>query len=201
MVAVASASTPTYSYSSQATQKDYSLFDVISFGPVFLLFQGNTLLNTSNRERKREYNLYSNTGSQYHALSFERSQDSLSSANSFDLLKIKNLETIRKIACFEYDWNGNGAKPFSETSINLFSDIISELDKQPVIAPTGRNSLLMQYTLDDKSMLAFEVSERKVDKVYVPQGNFALATTDVFVDAFSKQIKDSVRHFYGQKQN
>lgn len=60
-------------------------------------------------------------------------------------MKVENLNKIMKMSRFEDDWNGTGGKAFSPNAIFLFSMVIEMLEKQPEIAPTGRNSLLLQY--------------------------------------------------------
>ena len=57
----------------------------------------------------------------------------------------------------------------------------------------------MQYELDDKSLLAFEVSESRTDKVYIPEGDYSAAQTDVFTKDVKQKIKESVEEFYGLK--
>lgn len=116
---------------------------------------------------------------------------------SIDLLKIRNLNKINKMSLFAENWNGSGGMKFSDKSIYLFEEIIKTLYKQPDIAPTGRNSLLMQYALDDKSLLAFEVSEKRAEKVYVPKGDYSLAQTEVYTENIIQQINESVELFYG----
>lgn len=71
------------------------------------------------------------------------------------------------------------------------------LIKQPQIAPTGRNSLLLQYELDDKSLLAFEVGEKRTEKVYIPQGDYSLVQTDSFSEHIGERINECVECFYG----
>lgn len=116
-----------------------------------------------------------------------------------DLMKIENLNKIDKISGFKEDWNGNGGKAFQKNTIIFLKEIINTLDKQPQIAPTGRNSLLMQYELDDKSLLAFEVNEKRAEKVYVPKGDYAKAEVDIYTENIGKKMKESVAHFYGFK--
>lgn len=116
---------------------------------------------------------------------------------AIDLMKIENLNKIEKMALFEYDWNGTGGSAFSNNAIALFKSLIEILDKQPQIAPTGRNSLLLQYELDDKSLLAFEVRENYTEKVYIPKGNYSMAQVSSFTENIEQQIKESVKRFYG----
>lgn len=118
---------------------------------------------------------------------------------AIDFLKVINLNKIERMANFLVDWNGNGASSFSKAAIDFFKIIISGLSKQPEVAPTGRNSMIMQYELQDKSKLVFEVSEKKVEKVYSPQGNYAFAECEIFVDGFVQKINCCVERFYGFK--
>lgn len=114
-----------------------------------------------------------------------------------DVLKVENLNKIDKMALFKTDWNGTGGKPFSNEAITLFRMIIEQLDKQPQIAPTGRNSLLMQYELEDRSLLAFEVTESKTEKVYIPKGDYSRAHNEIFTENIGQRIEESVKLFYG----
>ena len=127
----------------------------------------------------------------------EKGTEGLYTNNAIDLMKIENLNKIRKMSSFEHDWNGTGGSAFSPNAIALFESIIKMLDKQPQIAPTGRNSLLLQYELDDKSLLAFEVSENRTEKVYIPKGNYSMVQMNTFTENVEQQIKESVKLFYG----
>ena len=98
---------------------------------------------------------------------------------------------------FQDNWNGTGGCAFSAKALERFVEVIEVLNKQPKIAPTGRNSLLMQYEKDDKSLLAFEVGEEKVEKVFIPRGDYALAEMEVYTEDFGQKIVETVRKFYG----
>lgn len=123
----------------------------------------------------------------------------LSNSLFFDLSKIDNLEKLEHMSHFQADWNGTGGLAFSRAAIGFFREIINNLRNQPQIAPTGRNSLLLQYELGDRSLLAFEVREDRVEMVCVPKGNYSLATSKVFTDNYVQQIDTQVACFYGLK--
>ena len=127
--------------------------------------------------------------------------DCLKNSLFLDLLKIENLKKLDCISLFQENWNGVGGRAFSGTSIRIFRDIIENVCKQPSIAPTGRNSLLLQYELDDHSILAFEVREKRVEMVYAKRGDYSSAISKVFTDDFIKNINSQVARFYGLKQN
>lgn len=116
--------------------------------------------------------------------------------NPYDL-KRKNLAKIEKMALFESDWNGNGGVKFTTGAIDTFKEVIGVLNKQPEIAPTGRNSLLMYYELANGSRLIFEVSENKAEKVYIPNGDYVKASIQIYVGNVSFKINEAVENFYG----
>lgn len=116
-------------------------------------------------------------------------------------LKQENLAKIEKMAHFKYNWNGNGGEKFTKGAIDTFREVIDVLHRQPQIAPTGRNSLLMQYELVDKSRLIFEVSENKAEKVYIPKGDYSEAEVQMYVENVKHQINEAVENFYEPKSN
>ena len=116
---------------------------------------------------------------------------------SIDILKQKNLNKIELMSHFQADWNGNGGLPFSEEAIALFNAIIQTLNIQPVIAPTGRSSLYMEFQSSDMSELIFEIFVDRAERVFIPQGNYSLAESEIFDENICSQIKESVRLFYG----
>lgn len=118
-----------------------------------------------------------------------------------DLLKLKNEQKIKGISSLEEDWNGNGALPFDETLIQSFLDVINGVYEQPEIAPTGRNSLIMQYDFPDSSMLVFEIFEGKAEKVYVPQGNYECAEVEQYTKDIVIEINRCLEKIYGFEQN
>lgn len=123
----------------------------------------------------------------------------LSNSLFFNLSKFENLEKLEHMSHFQADWNGTGGLAFSRAAIGFFREVINNLRNQPQIAPTGRNSLLLQYELGDRSLLAFEVREDCVEMVCVPKGNYSLATSKVFTDNYVQQIDTQVAYFYGLK--
>lgn len=113
-----------------------------------------------------------------------------------NMMKIENIKKIKKMALFSQDWNGTGGNVFSDDAICLFERIIETLERQPQIAPTGRNSLLMQYELEDNSILAFEVSEHRTEKVLIPKGDYEMVQVDFIYEDVVERIKECVTSFY-----
>ena len=115
---------------------------------------------------------------------------------NIDFLKQINLHKIELMSTFEDNWNGNGGLAFSKSAIQTFKTVIKNLHRQPEIAPTGRNTLLMQYELPNQSRLAFEVSESNVESVFVPYKDFRNAETNTFTENFSDNINRYAKRFY-----
>lgn len=165
---------------------------------VVAVFVGTTLLRSpSSSEIISEYNCASPSYIKYINWEQEKENVGLGVNKAIDLMKIENLNKINKMALFNEDWNGTGGKAFSSAAIILFIEIIKTLEKQPQIAPTGRNSLLLQYELTDKSILAFEVTEKRTEKVYIPKGDYSAAQVEIYNENICQQINESVEYFYG----
>lgn len=125
----------------------------------------------------------------------------LTNVEIMDVIKMENLNKIENMKKFEYNWNGNGGLPFSAESLLLFQDLIQNVIKQPEIAPTGRESLLVQYELDDKSYLGFEIFKDKATKVLIPQRDYFKAIEEEVTENIVDFVNKNVENFYGQRNN
>lgn len=99
---------------------------------------------------------------------------------SFNDLQQENLIKIEKMAFLESNWNGNGGEKFATGAIDTFKEVIGVLNRQPDIAPTGRNSLLMRYELANGS-----------------SGDYAKANIQIYAGNVSHKINETVENFYG----
>ena len=111
---------------------------------------------------------------------------------------IKSLERLNDIGNLEQDWNGYGAKPFSDTLIDKCEKIVSLLSVQPSIYPTRRNSIQFQYELSDRSYLEFEIFEKRTMCLQVPKRIYSEAKEMELKGAEYAQIKEIVENFYGR---
>ncbi len=121
---------------------------------------------------------------------------SSSGSKTYDFKRIMNLDKIDKMSRFEENWNGNGGLVFSDKALEKFKSIIYTLKYQPEIAPTGRNSLYMEYDFKDNSILAYEVKEDIVEQVYVPGGDFSRSETTSFNENISEHINKRIGELY-----
>ena len=122
----------------------------------------------------------------------------LENSKCIDLLQIINLDKIHKMSEFQNNWNGTGGKEFSREAISKFERIIKALSHQPEIAPTGRNSLFMQYKFNNRT-LAFEVREKNTDSVLVTDNNYSLAQINSYMFDEEENIRNEVNKFYGSQ--
>ena len=160
----------------------------IATSVAFALFVGTTALkSTADLDALFGYDFIMPSYIQYINLNTKKGHINMYVDKTIDLMKVGNLNKIEKMAAFDDDWNGTGGSIFS----------IEMLEKQPEIAPTGRNSLLMQYELDDKSLLVFEVSEEKTEKVYIPKGDYSMAQMELFTENTGYRRNECVENFYG----
>ncbi len=123
-------------------------------------------------------------------------QCSISVCNETNMRKEQNLRRLDEISTLQDNWDGYGAKAFSETLIQVCKNIVSALEFQPLIFPTGRRSVQFQYELDDRSYLEFEIFETSVACLQVPQRDYAKAITTEFPASDIERIKEIVKKFY-----
>ena len=109
---------------------------------------------------------------------------------------LKNALLLREISMLEDDWNDDGAPKFSEECIALAQRVINNLPTQPLIAPTFRGTVYMEYKRSDRSSLAFEIGENVVDIAYIPQQNFELAIEKKITENIIAIIRKDVIDFY-----
>jgi len=89
----------------------------------------------------------------------------------FSLEQLKNnkrkLESIKKLTS---NWNGYEGEQFESSLINMIQDIISELDYQPQIFPTGRGSIQIEKYINDDNLVEIEVSNDEIFAYQVKNG-------------------------------
>ncbi len=80
--------------------------------------------------------------------------------------KIYNLKKLDQIEALEDNWNGNGAKAFNKQLLKKTRKIITLLEKQPEVFPTGCDSIQIEYEKNDGSYLEIELSLAKQWNVF-----------------------------------
>ena len=77
---------------------------------------------------------------------------------------IKNIDRLRKFYQLENNWDGYGAEKIEGDLINFCLKVIRLLDddKQPLINPTGRNSIQLEYEKEDGTYFELEFFSKNV---------------------------------------
>lgn len=112
--------------------------------------------------------------------------------------QLENLDRIYDIKHLEKDWNGYGSRPISENVILSSEKIINNIVEQPKVYPTGRATIQMQYELEDRSYLEFEVFEDKIVCMKVPKRIYAEASVKIIKEVNMDIINAIVKEFYGR---
>lgn len=111
---------------------------------------------------------------------------------------MKNLEMHKRLIDFRSltnNWNGNGARPFSEKLIKKSSDIFYMLPFKPDVFPTARNSIQFEYEKTNGAYLEFEIFEDHIGIYQIlPDGKereYSIKSGD------KDEITKLVKGFYG----
>lgn len=116
-----------------------------------------------------------------------------------NLKQLENLNRLYDIQRLDANWNGYERKPISQITVEIAENIIKNICIQPLIFPTGRNSIQMQYELADRSYLEFEIFEEKIVCMEVPKRIYERASFEVFTDVDIRRINEIIEEFYGEQ--
>lgn len=105
----------------------------------------------------------------------------------------KRIINIRKVLDYrnlEDNWNGYGAKVISDKVITLAIKIINKLEDQSFsVYPVARNSIQIEYNLDDGSYLEFEIFEDKISLLFIKGSDRNLPYGELKLLAINKYIR------------
>lgn len=104
-----------------------------------------------------------------------------------------NLAKLDDISNLKYNWNGYNAKPIPKEIIVKTKEILTNLPYQPFIAPTGRETIQIEFELEDKSYLEFEIFTDNITILYVPQRDYKKAIEKPLEDEC--KLNDIVKSF------
>ena len=76
--------------------------------------------------------------------------------------KENNIEKLNLFLELKDNWNDNNAKPFTSKLIEKVKLIISNVDYQPDVFPTGCNSIQLEYEMENGNYLEFEIFENSI---------------------------------------
>ena len=107
----------------------------------------------------------------------------------------KNNEILDQIASLKNNWNDNGAEAFSKEIIQRSRDLITTLDRQPMIFPTANDSIQFEYEKENGDYLEFELFENGKCKLFHQSPDEKYDRR--FIDP--ENMNAEVNRFYGQQ--
>lgn len=119
-------------------------------------------------------------------------------STAMNLEQLRNLDKLYDISQLKENWNGYGSKPISKIVMDYSEIIIKNVCSQPTIYATGRDSIQMQYELNDRSYLEFEVFQEKIVCMKVPQRIYKKASFEIMKDVDMQLINKIIKEFYGR---
>ena len=110
--------------------------------------------------------------------------------------QLTNMDRLSYIEQLPDDWNGYGGRRIDPQVIEKCREIIKGICIQPVVFPTGRRTIQLQYELKDKSYLEFEIYTDKIVCMQVPQRVYTNAVFETFIEININKINQIVKEFY-----
>uniref|UniRef100_UPI0040577811 hypothetical protein n=1 Tax=Acetatifactor sp. TaxID=1872090 RepID=UPI0040577811 len=110
--------------------------------------------------------------------------------------QLENLDRINDIRKLEDNWNGYDSKAINDTVIAMAEEVIRSISYQPKLYPTGRDSIQMQYELNDRSYLEFEIFADKIVCMKVPQRVYSKAAFITIEGLDIALISKILKEFY-----
>jgi len=74
---------------------------------------------------------------------------------------MKSIIKLRSFLSFHDDWNGYGAKPFSEEYIRYAETLLANLPIEAQVYPISDGRVQLEFDKDDGSYLEFEINDDK----------------------------------------
>ena len=124
----------------------------------------------------------------------------ISTQNSvFDISKrnlVDNLTKLKEISSLKYNWNGNGATPFSSKFIDRIRIILNYIEIQPEIFPTACNSIQFEYDGPNNSYLELEIREDKKE-ISIFKINRVGEEREFSIKSEPSELNKLINGFYG----
>ncbi|MCE5224222.1 hypothetical protein LLG10_08635 [bacterium] len=108
---------------------------------------------------------------------------------------IKNIDRLQKLYLLDNNWDGYGAEKIDTSLIKFCVKVISLLDddKQPLVNPTGRNSIQMEYEKEDGTYFELEFFKEDVINLF----RIDNAGNESFKTLVSiKEVLDSINSYF-----
>ena len=100
----------------------------------------------------------------------------------------KSFVRLDEIETLQDDWNGNGASAFSADIIDRVRELVSTLNIQPIILPTARDSIQMEYENEKGDYLELELFEGGRLKLFSYSHDGVSETRDISIAEADKVV-------------
>lgn len=88
---------------------------------------------------------------------------------SLEQLKL-NKRKLQLFKDFKSDWNGSGGQIFEEALIQKIENILSNLEYQPQVFPTGRGTIQIEKYIDERNLIEIEISNNEIFAYQIKNG-------------------------------
>ncbi|MBL0191590.1 MAG: hypothetical protein IPQ18_09680 [Saprospiraceae bacterium] len=109
-----------------------------------------------------------------HSEILTRTSSSTTRSNNSERFSLEQLKSNKRkldmIKNLGPNWNGYEGKPFETRLISKIQEIISDLDYQPQIFPTGRGTIQIEKYINDDNLIEIEVSNEQIFAYQVKNG-------------------------------
>ncbi len=112
-------------------------------------------------------------------------------SNRFSLDKLKsNKKRLLHLKNLKSNWNGYNGKPINNDIIEQAECLLTNLDYQPSIFPTGRGTIQIEYFKDEDNELEIEIFSNEIFMYKVEDG----VEQELSIDA--DQVSEIINKFY-----
>ena len=177
------------------------MLTVLVVGNQVVSLPNNMVLNQNVIEKDGQTNIYkSNLDNDYIFLdipgyNFTDHVKAKTDSLVIDEEKMYNLKKLEEIASLQDNWNGNGAKSFSNQLISQVKNLIILLEIQPEVFPTACETIQLEYDKEDGAHLEIEIKEDKSAEIFWIKhtGEEELRNIQANIEMIDKVVKE----FYG----
>ena len=110
----------------------------------------------------------------------------------------ENLTRLEEFRMLEKDWNGYGAEPIPFAAIDRVISIIKRLSVQPEIFPTGRETIQLEWDMNDGDYLEFEIGTDTIGMLFVPERNYHAPTERETIT--EHELFEAAEQFFDEKR-
>lgn len=74
----------------------------------------------------------------------------------------QNMKVVKKIARYNYNWDDNGAEPFTAQIIKEITDLLYNVKEQPAISAMPNDTIQFEYSKDNGEILDLQINQKDI---------------------------------------